>query len=67
MDMWQKIGLQLKSNLKSNWIWILRFLFSTSRRNARCTLLLTVGFSLSFKLIKILHILFLKPLYIKKI
>ena len=28
MDTWRKIGLQLKSNLESNWIWALRFLHS---------------------------------------
>ena len=28
MDAWRKIGLQLKSNLESNWIWTLQFLYS---------------------------------------
>ena len=28
MNTWQKIGLQLKFNLESNWIWTLRFLHS---------------------------------------
>jgi len=28
MDTWRKIGLQLKSNLESNWIWTLQFLHS---------------------------------------
>ena len=28
MDTWWKIRLQLKSNLKSNWIWTVRFLHS---------------------------------------
>ena len=28
MDMWQKIRLQLKSNLESYWIWTLKFLYS---------------------------------------
>ena len=35
--MWQKIVLQLKSKLESNWIWTIRFLYSLVCSLCICT------------------------------